>query len=164
MASENPAVQDDLNPTRRSIRLTLATAGYQPGEKKSLQEYAALDAEDESLRRWKESLGITAGGSAPNPNEPKVRSETNSAHDPLARVGKRQDSLGEHRHPARSAGRLGTREQEPPPDPRGNRVRSRDQLYVRACPDAASAAKCSRASSTSTLCAVRACRSTAWKR
>ncbi|WFD39932.1 rho GDP dissociation inhibitor [Malassezia japonica] len=64
MASENPAVQDDLNPT--------PTAGYQPGEKKSLQEYAALDAEDESLRRWKESLGITAGGSAPNPNEPKL--------------------------------------------------------------------------------------------
>lgn len=132
MASENPAVQDDLNPTRRSIDLTAATAGYQPGEKKSLQEYAALDAEDESLRRWKESLGITAGGGTSNPNEPKVRCETNSAHDPHACAGKRQDSVGEHRHPARSAGRLGTREQEPPPDPRGNRVRGRDQVYVRA--------------------------------
>ncbi|KAI3623482.1 RDI1 [Malassezia furfur] len=64
MASASPAVQDDLNPT--------PTAGYNPGQKKSLQEYAALDAEDESLRRWKESLGISTGAGALDPNAPKL--------------------------------------------------------------------------------------------
>ncbi|KZT37639.1 E set domain-containing protein, partial [Sistotremastrum suecicum HHB10207 ss-3] len=38
--------------------------GYKPGEKKSAQEYAQLDANDESLNRWKASLG-TRGGSGP---------------------------------------------------------------------------------------------------
>lgn len=38
------------------------TQGYRAGEKKTLDEYAQLDAGDESLRRWKESLGI---GGAP---------------------------------------------------------------------------------------------------
>lgn len=50
-----------------------ATAGYKPGEKKSIQEYAMLDAQDESLRRWKESLGISSDAAgAFNPNAPKV--------------------------------------------------------------------------------------------
>jgi hypothetical protein len=49
-----------------------ATAGYKPGEKKSIQEYASLDAQDDSLRRWKESLGITADSAAIDPNAPKV--------------------------------------------------------------------------------------------
>ncbi|OBZ84320.1 Rho GDP-dissociation inhibitor [Choanephora cucurbitarum] len=43
-------VEDDLAPTQ--------TTGYKPGEKKSLQEYQTLDAEDESLNKWKESLGL----------------------------------------------------------------------------------------------------------
>ncbi|ORX52457.1 E set domain-containing protein [Hesseltinella vesiculosa] len=47
---------EDLTPTQ--------TAGYIPGQKKSLAEYNQLDAEDESLRKWKESLGL-AGGAAP---------------------------------------------------------------------------------------------------
>jgi len=34
------------------------TEGYKPGQKKTAEEYAALDAEDESLARWKASLGI----------------------------------------------------------------------------------------------------------
>ncbi|ORX89260.1 E set domain-containing protein [Basidiobolus meristosporus CBS 931.73] len=38
------------------------TAGYKPGEKKTIQELTALDAEDESLRKWKENLGL---GKAP---------------------------------------------------------------------------------------------------
>jgi hypothetical protein len=47
------------------------TAGYAPGAKKSLAEYAQLDAEDESLARWKASLGIQAGA-AGVPMGPKV--------------------------------------------------------------------------------------------
>ena len=46
--------QDELNPT--------STAGYKPGEKKTLEELAQLDAQDESLRKWKESLGLKGGG------------------------------------------------------------------------------------------------------
>jgi RHO protein GDP dissociation inhibitor len=40
------------------------SAGYKLGEKKTAEELAALDAEDESLAKWKASLGIGAGGSA----------------------------------------------------------------------------------------------------
>ncbi|KAE8230433.1 hypothetical protein CF326_g4569 [Tilletia indica] len=42
------------------------TAGYRVGEKKSLAEYLQADAEDESLARWKASLGLPAGGSSSN--------------------------------------------------------------------------------------------------
>ncbi|KAG8691666.1 hypothetical protein FRC11_013277 [Ceratobasidium sp. 423] len=45
---------DDLNPT--------ATSGYKVTAKKTVDEYANLDANDESLARWKASLGIGAGG------------------------------------------------------------------------------------------------------
>ncbi|WFD28264.1 rho GDP dissociation inhibitor [Malassezia nana] len=76
MASEAlPDVSDNLDPTRMylGIDLTPATAGYKPGEKKSLQEYAMLDAQDESLRRWKESLGITSDSAgAVRPDSPKL--------------------------------------------------------------------------------------------
>lgn len=34
------------------------------GEKKTAEELAALDAGDESLAKWKASLGIGAGGAA----------------------------------------------------------------------------------------------------
>jgi hypothetical protein len=34
--------------------------GYKPGAKKTAEELAALDAADESLRKWKESLGLKA--------------------------------------------------------------------------------------------------------
>ncbi|WFD20743.1 rho GDP dissociation inhibitor [Malassezia caprae] len=66
MAGDAPLdVSDNLDPT--------PTAGYKPGEKKSIQEYAMLDAQDESLRRWKESLGITSDAAgAFNPNAPKL--------------------------------------------------------------------------------------------
>ncbi|KAI7899382.1 uncharacterized protein BX663DRAFT_532872 [Cokeromyces recurvatus] len=49
-AFEEAARLDDLLPTQ--------TTGYKPGEKKSLQEYQKLDAQDESLNKWKESLGL----------------------------------------------------------------------------------------------------------
>ncbi|KAK1236693.1 rho GDP dissociation inhibitor [Marasmius sp. AFHP31] len=45
---------DDLKPT--------TTPGYKPTAAKSVDEYAKLDAEDESLARWKASLGITGSG------------------------------------------------------------------------------------------------------
>lgn len=35
--------------------------GYKPGVAKTAEEYAKLDAEDESLARWKASLGIVPG-------------------------------------------------------------------------------------------------------
>jgi RHO protein GDP dissociation inhibitor len=35
--------------------------GYKPTAAKSTDEYAQLDAEDESLARWKASLGIVPG-------------------------------------------------------------------------------------------------------
>ncbi|KAJ7781388.1 immunoglobulin E-set [Mycena metata] len=40
-----------------------ATPGYKPSAAKSADEYAQLDAEDESLARWKASLGIVPGAS-----------------------------------------------------------------------------------------------------
>ncbi|KAI9273579.1 immunoglobulin E-set [Sporodiniella umbellata] len=43
-------VDDELAPTQ--------TTGYKPGEKKTLQELQTLDAQDESLKKWKESLGL----------------------------------------------------------------------------------------------------------
>ncbi|OLL21683.1 Rho GDP-dissociation inhibitor [Neolecta irregularis DAH-3] len=57
---------DDLKPT--------FAEGYKPGQKKTLDEYANLDKEDESLARWKESLGIKPGGGPPpavDPNDPR---------------------------------------------------------------------------------------------
>ncbi|KAL5640869.1 hypothetical protein ACGC1H_001379 [Rhizoctonia solani] len=44
---------DDLNPSQ--------TTGYKVAAKKTVDEYASLDAEDESLARWKASLGIAGG-------------------------------------------------------------------------------------------------------
>jgi len=52
---------DDLSPT--------TTPGFKLGAAKSMDEYAQLDAEDESLARWKASLGIVPGaaGAASGP-------------------------------------------------------------------------------------------------
>lgn len=44
------------------------TAGYKVTEKKTLAEYTQLDAEDESLKKWKESLGISSD-SISDPND-----------------------------------------------------------------------------------------------
>ncbi|EUC65406.1 Rho-GDP dissociation inhibitor [Rhizoctonia solani AG-3 Rhs1AP] len=44
---------DDLHPSK--------TTGYKVAAKKTVDEYANLDAEDESLARWKASLGIAGG-------------------------------------------------------------------------------------------------------
>lgn len=63
---QDPSVGDEeLRPTQ--------TEGYKVGEKKTVEEYAQLDANDESLARWKASLGIGAGeGGAGDPSKPKV--------------------------------------------------------------------------------------------
>jgi len=53
----------DLQPT--------FTEGYRPGEKKTVDHYAELDKEDESLARWKASLGIGAAAASTS-NGPKV--------------------------------------------------------------------------------------------
>jgi len=46
--------------------------GYKPSAAKSAAEYAQLDAEDESLARWKASLGIVPGTGGPSASGPKV--------------------------------------------------------------------------------------------
>ncbi|KAJ3152360.1 hypothetical protein HDU86_005889 [Geranomyces michiganensis] len=50
--AEHQESTDDLAPT--------ATAGYKAPEKKTVAELAQLDAGDESLAKWKESLGLKA--------------------------------------------------------------------------------------------------------
>ncbi|KAJ3793214.1 immunoglobulin E-set [Lentinula aff. detonsa] len=54
---------EDLRPSN--------TPGYKPSAAKTAEEYAKLDAEDESLARWKASLGLTAASSG-NASGPKV--------------------------------------------------------------------------------------------
>jgi len=59
-----PHDEDDLKPSE--------TPGYKvTAPAKSAEEYAKMDAHDESLNRWKASLGISADG-APPPSGPKV--------------------------------------------------------------------------------------------
>lgn len=48
---------DDLMPEEQT--------GYKVGEKKTLDEYTKLDAEDESLAKWKLSLGLGTGDLLP---------------------------------------------------------------------------------------------------
>ncbi|KAJ1923558.1 rho GDP dissociation inhibitor [Tieghemiomyces parasiticus] len=57
----NPHADDDLVPTE--------TEGYKVGEKKTLDEYRSLDANDESLNRWKESLGVGGTTVATGPKD-----------------------------------------------------------------------------------------------
>ncbi|KAI9712862.1 MAG: hypothetical protein M1828_001531 [Chrysothrix sp. TS-e1954] len=47
------------------------TEGFKVGEKKTIDEYKKLDENDESLRKWKESLGIGSGNSVADPNDPR---------------------------------------------------------------------------------------------
>ncbi|WEW60911.1 rho GDP dissociation inhibitor [Emydomyces testavorans] len=54
---------DDLNPTK--------TEGFKVGEKKTVEEYQKLDANDESLNRWKASLGLSGGTPISDPNDPR---------------------------------------------------------------------------------------------
>ncbi|KXL43581.1 hypothetical protein M433DRAFT_98546, partial [Acidomyces richmondensis BFW] len=54
---------DDLEPEK--------TEGFKVGAKKTIDEYQKLDQNDESLRKWKESLGIGSGTSISDPNDPR---------------------------------------------------------------------------------------------
>lgn len=53
----NQPTADDLVPEEES--------GYRPSAKKTVDEYAKLDAEDESLQKWKKSLGLLGGEPLP---------------------------------------------------------------------------------------------------
>ncbi|KAF9782868.1 immunoglobulin E-set [Thelephora terrestris] len=72
--------EDDLAPS--------ATPGYNPGAAKSLDEYAKLDAEDDSLARWKASLGVVPGAAGPATG-PKVTVLTLELHSPTLPPGKK---------------------------------------------------------------------------
>ncbi|UZJ53785.1 hypothetical protein CBS101457_003105 [Exobasidium rhododendri] len=77
---------EELKPTQ--------TEGYKLGEKKSVAEYAQLDAEDESLARWKASLGIATGqAAASDPNKPKLSLHSLSLESQGAPNGKVSISL-----------------------------------------------------------------------
>ncbi|PFH52534.1 hypothetical protein AMATHDRAFT_74022 [Amanita thiersii Skay4041] len=71
--------QDDLKPS--------FTPGYKPSAVKSTEEYAKLDAEDESLARWKASLGIVPG-STPSASGPKLTALTLELHSSTLPPGK----------------------------------------------------------------------------
>ncbi|GJE84484.1 rho GDP-dissociation inhibitor [Phanerochaete sordida] len=71
--------EDDFAPS--------ATPGYKPGTAKTVDEYATLDAEDESLARWKASLGIVPGA-AGAANGPKVTILTLELASPSMPPGK----------------------------------------------------------------------------
>ncbi|KAL1987049.1 hypothetical protein VTN96DRAFT_4923 [Rasamsonia emersonii] len=47
------------------------TEGFKLGEKKTIEEYTKLDAHDESLNRWKASLGLNTGQPIADPNDPR---------------------------------------------------------------------------------------------
>jgi Rho GDP-dissociation inhibitor len=72
--------QEELKPTN--------TPGYKPGVAKSADEYAKLDAEDESLARWKASLGIVPG-SGENTSGPKITVLTLELDSPTLPVGRK---------------------------------------------------------------------------
>lgn len=58
MSSNNTEAQKDDELIPESVE------GYHVGEKKTIEEYTKLDAEDESLAKWKASLGLTDTGNA----------------------------------------------------------------------------------------------------
>ncbi|KAJ7086749.1 immunoglobulin E-set [Mycena epipterygia] len=65
-----------------------STPGYKPSAAKSADEYAKLDAEDESLARWKASLGIVPGASG-DASGPKVTVLTLELDSPTLPAGKK---------------------------------------------------------------------------
>ncbi|KAF2152534.1 E set domain-containing protein [Myriangium duriaei CBS 260.36] len=48
------------------------TEGFKVGEKKTIDEYQKLDQNDESLRKWKESLGIGSGNTIGDASDPRT--------------------------------------------------------------------------------------------
>ncbi|GBE79331.1 rho GDP-dissociation inhibitor [Sparassis latifolia] len=81
MSAAEQHEEDDLAPT--------TTPGYKPTAAKSVDEYAKLDAEDESLARWKASLGIVPGASSAPATGPKVTVLTLELASPTLPPGKK---------------------------------------------------------------------------
>ncbi|KAG1753896.1 immunoglobulin E-set [Suillus paluster] len=74
--------QDDLKPS--------ATPGYKlTTAPKTAEEFAKLDQEDESLARWKASLGIMPGASTGDTSGPKVTVLTLELHSSTLPPGKK---------------------------------------------------------------------------
>jgi len=48
------------------------TEGFKIGEKKTIEEYQQLDQNDESLNRWKASLGLATGTPIGDPKDPRT--------------------------------------------------------------------------------------------
>ncbi|KAF9008912.1 immunoglobulin E-set [Cyathus striatus] len=71
---------DDLKPS--------STPGYKVSAAKSADEYAKLDAGDESLARWKASLGIIPGVDSEDKSKPKVTVLTLELASPTLPPGK----------------------------------------------------------------------------
>jgi hypothetical protein len=68
---------------------TAVCVGYKPTAAKSINEYAKLDENDESLARWKASLGITGEAFAGDTSKPKVRHCSSPLH-PLVNARERR--------------------------------------------------------------------------
>ena len=62
-----------VKPAKEAGPISPRFPGYKPTAAKTAEEYAKLDAEDESLARWKATLGIVPGVAAGDTNLPKVR-------------------------------------------------------------------------------------------
>ncbi|KAG5340992.1 hypothetical protein C0989_012366 [Termitomyces sp. Mn162] len=62
---------------------------YRVSAAKSAEEYAKLDAEDESLARWKASLGIVPGAAGGDTSAPKVTILTLELDSPTLPAGKK---------------------------------------------------------------------------
>jgi len=75
-------------PDDHSDLLPSATPGYKPGAARTAEEYATLDAEDESLARWKASLGIVPGSTDEAASGPKVSVLTLELVSPTLPPGK----------------------------------------------------------------------------
>ncbi|KAI7817627.1 immunoglobulin E-set [Gamsiella multidivaricata] len=56
MSNQQPIDDEDFGPS--------VSNGYKPGQKKTMDEYQTLDADDEALRRWKESLGVSSAAAS----------------------------------------------------------------------------------------------------
>jgi len=65
------------------------TPGYKAGAIKSPEEFAKLDAEDESLTRWKASLGIVPGVTTSSAAGPKVSVLTLELDSPTLPAGRK---------------------------------------------------------------------------
>ena len=73
MRRRRPPVRRTISPCDIQLRHDFRLEGYKPTAAKTVDEYATLDAGDESLARWKASLGIVPGSAGGSASGPKVR-------------------------------------------------------------------------------------------